>query len=67
MTNASSKVPPLYIRGQTSEVHEVANGFLFCHMKPLLVVISSLTRVHKLVKVEGYGGRLSEVSTNIHH
>ena len=57
VTNMSSVVPPLYIRGRTCKVHEVANGFLFCHTKPFLtVVISSLTRVHKLVKVERLWG-----------
>ena len=29
--NASPEVPPLYIRGRTSEVYEVANGFLISH------------------------------------
>ena len=53
VTNVSSEIPPLYIRGRTSKVHEVTNGLLFYHTKPfLIIVISSLTRVHKLVKVE---------------
>ena len=51
--NASLKVPPLYIWGQTFEVCEVANGFLFCQTKPLFtIVISFLTPVCRLVKVD---------------
>ena len=51
--NASPEVPPLYIWSRTFEVYEVANGFLFCHTKPLFtIVILSLTPVCRPVKVE---------------
>ena len=51
--NASPEVPPLYIWGRIFKVYEIANGFLFCHTKPLFtIVISSLTPVYRPVKVK---------------